>query len=216
MFRRSSILVIFILAALISGCAARSGLETDNVRPGKPVDIGKGEALVFGRIIINEEGRRQVPFGLLDEPYLTVYHLGLESKSRGLTTESDGWFFWTVTSGAYYMPYITYKGHTLKPKAAFEAPEEFGVYYIGELVVDYRLVTTLRGLVYASQTGTRVEERFDEARTVVRERFPGFDRLVEKRVLVHDDEFPKDPLIPTTSELLPVLTKHGIGLKPAP
>lgn len=126
------VLLLSVCLFILSGCAFF------NIRrAGEDTRLSENEAVIFGRIIVSEDGRTLVPYGFFRRPSPTVFHAE-SGKYSWTTTGKDGSFSWVVPAGSYIVPEVQFGGEFIRPKMAFLAPEPGGVYYLGTIRIDMK------------------------------------------------------------------------------
>lgn len=177
--RRVFLLSVCLL--MLSGCAFF------NIRKaGEDARVAGDEAVIFGKIIISEDGRALAPYGFFKRPSPTIFHAESGRYSWTITAK-DGSFSWVVPAGSYIVPEVQFGGAFIHPSMAFSAPEPGGAYYLGTMRIDIERM----GFFTEEPLVNRVEitDELDEGEWPMAERFRS---KTSKSLAVHDPALPAD------------------------
>jgi len=128
------------LSALLAALFILQGCAFFNIRKAdQATRLAEGEAVIFGKIILSEDGNKLTPYGFFKRPSPTLFHA--ESGRYSWTvTEVDGSFQWVVPAGSYVIPEVQFGGLFIRPKLGFIAAEPGKAYYLGAVSVDITVV----------------------------------------------------------------------------
>jgi hypothetical protein len=159
--------------------------ESCDVRPverGATVSLGENESIIFGRIVLTENGKPQIPYGLQTKPWwwlrsppAYIDERKIKCRTIAPRTENDGTFVYIIPTGQYEVTHLRPFNYTpfIIPALEFSA-QQFGVaFYIGDLEVDYdstRLLGGLWGNYIHKLNYLEVVDRYDEVIALVADR----------------------------------------------
>jgi len=162
---------------LLAGCATLPEQRPARpLQPGAPFALAADEAVVFGSILLVENGKPKYPYGM-GKPIWFVDRLRGANLPH-LSTEKNGEFFLAVPAGRYeisrgapfyYTPFICLPYR-------FEAPQPGKAYYLGALRIEFESTVLLGGLwgnYIDSVDYVEVLDRFDTAYAGLAARAPG-------------------------------------------
>jgi hypothetical protein len=180
-------------------------VKVKRVDQGEPIEISEDEAVVFGRLVLVEDGVDTAPYRRYDEPIFGLLHVDSEKRVRGGAVEPDGSFYWIIPKGTYLVESVNYTKYQVFPQAAFQIPEGASAYNIGTMEIDLIFARAPDGRRYAKKKEIRVADEFEKAEKNFHYRVPGFTGGVEKRVMVLDRRLPEDGLMRSREELSEIL-----------
>ncbi len=208
---------LLTLMLALSGCA---GFDVKYLDRGEPLKAPDEAALVYGKIIIVENGKPTAPYSMRF-PLLTLFHVESGKKSGRLAVESDGSFYWVVPRGTYIITAITYHdawhgsigSYVFQPQAVFQTPFGADAFYPGTLIIDVDVGRRLLGEYYLEKvTGVRVEDEFDAAKGSILNRNPELLARMEKNLMIHSKSIPIDPELQKKKALSDLLGTIGMVL----
>ena len=172
---------ILILALLLTSCASPFG---HMVRLYEIETVPGQEALVFGRVKVVENGESlNWSFSFFRASSFTIHILpeaGPEPVSYFYYVKEDGSFYWPLSAGGYTITdfnWTVFTGIIGSDQrvifAQFVVPEETPLVYIGTLTIHFEQGRYTMG----------VEDEYDQALEVVKQRFPEARGPVTKRLM---------------------------------
>jgi len=211
------ILLIALLAASIafSGCATGAGKKTS-----KPLVLKKDEAVVFGKIVIVENGEPRTPYSVWAGGPTPFFYRAESEKTVRPKWRGRGWSKMLSEDGSFYIrlprgTYIIYRleyGYVVIPRVAFQAESAGEAYYVGTLRIDLDAKKTFWGRKIEKINGIEVADEFDEARAGLMKEYPGFQGEASKSLMIHDSEIPALGGLQNRHALMGVLNSLGMGL----
>jgi hypothetical protein len=169
---------------LVAGCA-----DLKSLAPGKPCHPGLAEALVFGKIVIVENGRTIVPYNLWTTRTVPILYRAQTRKQVAAVpqVQPDGSFYWLLPRGTYVIEEIQF-GYSLTPHIAFQVPATGQAFYLGNLTIAAETSWFLRKNCANSQVSVRDE--FDQARGELPTRIPNVPAAPEKKLMIYSPAIP--------------------------
>ena len=168
---------ILVVLVLLAGCAAMPEQHTARrLEAGAAAALAAGEAVVYGRILLVENGKPKYPYGL-GKPVWFVGELRGASWPH-LTTDANGFFAYALPAGSYeisraapfyYTPFICLPYR-------FDAPQAGTAYYLGALRIEFESTVMLGGLwgnYIDSIDYAEVLDEFDTMSAALASRAPG-------------------------------------------
>lgn len=174
--------LLLLLTALFvfEGCAFFSIRKAD-----QSTTLAGGEAVIFGKLIISEDGNKLTPYGFLKRPSPTLFHV--ESGRYSWTvTGRDGSFYWVVPAGSYVIPEVQFGEYFIRPKLGFIAAEPGKAYYLGAVTLDITIFGTAAGRVQVNRVSIIDSEAWQHPGPV------GPFSNIEKSLIFHDPTLPAD------------------------
>jgi len=184
-------LIVLLLGFLLSACLPKTSLN--RFRPGESFDSSKDEALVFGKIVIIENGKERPYSSFNTRPDASLFQLESKEYFVGPEVSEDGSFGWRIPRGTYIISEIYSSAHDtyFVPRMSFHVPFEGEVFYIGTLKIDIEIEKEWFR-VNIKKTNVTVEDESERAKEEFMQRNPNLSAKIEKSLAVHDGSIPVD------------------------
>ncbi len=215
---RTSHLCILALILLIlpsSGCYRSAGVK--EVTPEDIKSLAPGEALIFGRLRMIDNGREKENYlSSTDQLDMMLVRVEDEQALSVKRVRTDGTFLWKVPRGTYLLTRLRWweiRGwFPMRPRIAFQVGPGAGAYYVGTLRIDAEIERSALS-VKLKQFSIAVSDEFEGDAQLLTKQLPDFQGHVEKTLMVHDSRIPEI----TESEVkqtavISVLRSLGFGL----
>lgn len=174
------LLVLFVLL-IVSGCASLpETIAARQVSPNETLTLKQGEILVFGRILLIENGKSKMPYGLAKPLWQLMSPKGKAGTGQSererilpfLSTRMDGVFVYVIPAGRYEITHVQLFGYLplVDPAIEFDATEPGQAYYLGDMEVDFDASLWVGGLwgKYITRINSlEIKDRFEETRDLV-------------------------------------------------
>ena len=137
-----------LIAVLLLGCTGLpKRLEPRALNPDTELRLSQGEVVIFGKILLVENGRPKFPYKL-GKPVWSLQTSDGSARAVLLSTETDGSFYLVVPAGIYHV--VTAEPFYYTPPIClplrFNALEAGTAYYIGDLRIEFETTVVLGGL----------------------------------------------------------------------
>ena len=132
---KSKVIIIFTLTVFtLSACVTKTSMK--GLGPGESFDSSRGQALVFGKIVIIENGK-EWPY-IYERPVASLFQLESKKYFVGPEVSEDGSFVWIIPKGTYIVSEIYSSAHDtyFSPQISFHVPPEGQIFYVGTLKID--------------------------------------------------------------------------------
>ena len=204
-----------LLILLPSGCYKTVSVQ--EVTPETMEQLAPGEALIFGRMRMTDNGKEKEHYITTTEQLdMMLVRVEDEQALAVKRVREDGTFLWRVPRGTYLLTRLRwweFRGwFPLRPRTAFQVGPDARVYYLGTLRID---VETERSAlsVKLKRFTVQVADEYERDATLLLKQIPAFQGSVQKALMVHDARIPAV----TESEVkqstvLDVLRSLGFGL----
>ncbi len=215
---RTSQLCVLTLILLIfpsSGCYKSAGVK--EVAPDDVKSMAPGEALIFGRLRMKDNGREKENYlSFTDQLDMMLVRVEDEQALSVKRVRADGTFLWKVPRGTYLLTRLrwweTRGWFPIRPRIAFQVGLGAGAYYLGTLRIDAEVERSALS-VKLKQFSIAVADEFVGDAQLLTKQLPDFQGHVEKALMVHDSRIPEI----TESEVkqsavINVLRSLGFGL----
>jgi hypothetical protein len=208
-------LLIAFLAVLItvSGCA--TGAQK---KPPKPLTLPEDVAVVFGKVVIIENGESKVPYSAWSgAPVPFFYRVESEKAVRpkwkgwGGIVKKDGSFYIRIPRGTYVIYRLEHR-YVVIPRVAFQAPYGADAYYVGTLLIDLDIKKGFWGPRVKKINGIEVLDEFEAARDGLLVEYPGLQGEIKKSLMAYDSSMPALAGLQDRHALMGVLNSLGMGL----
>ncbi len=213
--RLSAAAAFVVIWALFTqtGCASNEQFPIKYFAKGAPTADQGNEAIVFGRLVIIDNGLKQdfqKPFpSLPDQPSPVSLDVnGADRKAiANFKVARDGRFRWIVPRERSEIHKVIYRaGAEIQPQAFFRPPDDVAACYVGTLQLD---ILTERDALFFLRVekinGILLQDEFEEEEKDFVLRHPEYSGKVGKCLLEFDKTIPLDPPV----------GKLGILLAPA-
>ena len=209
------ILALILLILPSSGCYKSAGVK--EVTPDDIKSLAPGEALIFGRVKMMDNGREKENYlSFTDQLDMMLVRVEDEQALSVRRVRADGTFLWRVPRGTYLLTRLRWwesRGWFPRhPRIAFQAGTGAGAYYLGTLRIDAEIERSALS-VKLKQFSVGVADEYGRDAQLLTKQLPDFQGHVEKALMVHDSRLPAV----TESEVkqsavIDILRSLGFGL----
>ncbi len=187
------LLAVFLMVFL-SGCF--NSLKVKEVSPGDRGKMSSDEAVIFGRVRLIENGKEKDGYSSIAEA-LKVTLVRVKDDKQTQATRSvreDGTFAWRVPQDTYLLTRLEWQefrgSYHLYPQIAFEVGDDSDIYYLGTLEVKADIDRPVFLKMKVKSLHVQVRDEFDKDTHIASKQIPGFERDVQKALMIHDRRLP--------------------------
>ena len=215
--RRMSIgfFVTLLLVLLSHGCYR--SVSVKEVTPESIESLAPGEALIFGRMRMIDNGKEKESYiSTTEQLDIMLIRIEDEQALAVRRVKPDGTFLWKVPRGTYLLTRLRwweFRGwFPMHPQIAFQVGPDAEAYYLGTLRIDAEIERSALSVKIKRFTIAVADEYGQDVQLLTRQ-LPSFQGRVEKALMVHDARIP----VVTESEVkqstfIGILRSLGFGL----
>jgi hypothetical protein len=193
MKRMSIVILLASLLVLLSyGC-----YRTVNVKEVAPDNIESlvpGEALIFGRMRMFDNGKEKDSYiSTTEQLDIMLIRIEDEQALAVRRVKPDGTFLWKVPRGTYLLTRLRwweFRGwFPMRPQIVFQVGPDAEAYYLGTLRIDAEIERSALSVKIKRFT-IAVADEYGQDVQLLKRQLPGFQGRVEKALMVHDARIP--------------------------
>jgi hypothetical protein len=186
------ILLASLLVLLSYGC-----YRTVNVKEVAPDNIESlvpGEALIFGRMRMFDNGKEKDSYiSTTEQLDIMLIRIEDEQALAVRRVKPDGTFLWKVPRGTYLLTRLRwweFRGwFPMRPQIVFQVGPDAEAYYLGTLRIDAEIERSALSVKIKRFT-IAVADEYGQDVQLLKRQLPGFQGRVEKALMVHDARIP--------------------------
>jgi hypothetical protein len=210
-----NIFLTFLLVLLSLGCYKT--ISVKEVTPESIESLLPGEALIFGRMRMIDNGREKENYiSTTEQLDMMLIRIEDEQALAVKRVRPDGTFLWKVPRGTYILTRLRwweFRGwFPMRPQIAFQVGPDAEAYYLGTLRIDAEIERSALS-VKLKRFNVAVADEYGQDAPFLAKQLPNFQGRVEKGLMVHDARIP----VVTESEVkrstfINILQSLGFGL----
>jgi len=215
--RLTSAKAVLAILLIIQSSGCYKSVSVQEVTPEAMERLAPGEALIFGRMRMTDNGKEKERYITTTEQLdMMLVRIEDEQALAVKRVREDGTFLWKVPRGTYLLTRLRwweFRGwFPLRPRIAFQVGTDAQAYYLGTLRIDAEIERSALS-VKLKGFAVQVADEYDRDAPLLSKQLPAFQGSVEKALMVHDARIPAV----TESEVkqsivLDVLRSLGFGL----
>jgi hypothetical protein len=187
-----NIFLTFLLVLLSLGCYKT--ISVKEVTPESIESLLPGEALIFGRMRMIDNGREKENYiSTTEQLDMMLIRIEDEQALAVKRVRPDGTFLWKVPRGTYILTRLRwweFRGwFPMRPQIAFQVGPDAEAYYLGTLRIDAEIERSALS-VKLKRFNVAVADEYGQDAQLLTKQIPNFQGRVEKGLMVHDASIP--------------------------
>jgi hypothetical protein len=192
--RKISINIFLTFLLVLSSPGCYKTVSVKEVTPESIESLAPGEALIFGRMRMIDNGKEKENYiSTTEQLDIMLIRIEDEQALAVRRVRPDGTFLWKVPRGTYLLTRLRwweFRGwFPIRPQIAFQVGPDAEAYYLGTLRVDAEIERSALS-VKLKRFNVAVADEYGQDVQLLTRQLPSFQGRVEKALMVHDARIP--------------------------
>jgi hypothetical protein len=182
------------LLLVLSSYGCYRTVSVKEVTPESIESLAPGEALIFGRMRMIDNGKEKESYiSATEQLDMMLIRIEDEQALAVRRVKPDGTFLWEVPRGTYLLTRLRwweFRGwFPIRPQIVFQVGPDAGAYYLGTLRIEAEIERSALSVKIKRFTIAVADEYGQDVQLLTRQ-LPNFQGPVEKALMVHDARIP--------------------------